>query len=229
MITSRDIRKSFGPLQALKGISFTIAEAELVALLGANGAGKTTLLRILSGLARSTSGDAEVAGFNVRKTPQQVRRRIGVVSHQTFLYEDLSAGENLRFYGQMYGVAGLQERIGELLQMMELWPRRNDLVRTFSRGMQQRLALARAMLHRPAVLLLDEPFTGLDVHAIELLTRFIEKAISERVTVLMTVHDPDYALAHSQRLLVLHRGLLAIDQPAARINRGDILPLFAEK
>jgi heme exporter protein A len=170
-----------------------------------------------------------VAGFDVLKQPQEVRRSIGVVSHQTFLYEDLSAEENLRFYGKMYGVNSLQERVDELLALMELWPRRGDLVRTFSRGMQQRLALARAMLHRPSVLLLDEPFTGLDVHAIDLLTRFIAAAIAGRVTVLMTVHDPDYALAHSQRLLLLARGRLAIDQPADRVQKADILPLFIEK
>ena len=165
----------------------------------------------------------------MRRQPQEVRRRIGVVSHQTFLYEDLSAEENLHFYGRMYGVAGLQKRSDELLAMMELWPRRTDLVRTFSRGMQQRLALARAMLHQPTVLLLDEPFTGLDLHAIDLLTRFIEEASAGRVTVLMTLHDPDYALAHSRRLFVLHQGRLVIDQPSEQVRKGDILPFFREK
>ena len=229
MILTRDLRKSFGPVQALAGLSFAMAEGELAALLGANGAGKSTLLRLISGLSRPSSGSAEVAGFDVRRQPQEVRRRIGVVSHQTFLYEDLSAEENLHFYGRMYSVAGLQERSDELLAMMELWPRRTDLVRTFSRGMQQRLALARAMLHQPTVLLLDEPFTGLDLHAIDLLTRFIEEASAGRVTVLMTLHDPDYALAHSRRLFVLHQGRLVIDQPSEQVRKGDILPFFREK
>ncbi len=229
MIDCRDIGKAFGPLQALKGVSFNIAQGELIALLGANGAGKTTLLRILAGLARASSGSAEVAGYDIREKPQEVRKRIGVVSHQTFLYDDLSAEENLRFYGKMYGVEELQERIDELLTMMELKPRRGDLVRTFSRGMQQRLALARAMLHRPEVLLLDEPFTGLDIHAIDLLTRFIAGAAADRVTVLMTVHDPDYALAHSQRLLLLAKGKLAIDLPAGQVKMADVLPFYVEK
>lgn len=229
MILTRDLRKSFGQVQALAGLSFAMAEGELAALLGANGAGKSTLLHLLSGLSRPSFGSAEVAGFDVRRQPQEVRRRIGVVSHQTFLYEDLSAEENLHFYGRMYGVAGLQKRSDELLAMMELWPRRTDLVRTFSRGMQQRLALARAMLHQPTVLLLDEPFTGLDLHAIDLLTSFIEEASAGRVTVLMTLHDPDYALAHSRRLFVLHQGRLVIDQPSEQVRKGDILPFFREK
>ncbi len=229
MILTRDLRKSFGQVQALAGLSFAMAEGELAALLGANGAGKSTLLHLLSGLSRPSFGSAEVAGFDVRRPPPVVRRRIGVVSHQTFLYEDLSAEENLHFYGRMYGVAGLQKRSDELLAMMELWPRRTDLVRTFSRGMQQRLALARAMLHQPTVLLLDEPFTGLDLHAIDLLTRFIEEASAGRVTVLMTLHDPDYALAHSRRLFVLHQGRLVIDQPSEQVRKGDILPFFREK
>ncbi|HOC89959.1 MAG TPA: ABC transporter ATP-binding protein [bacterium] len=229
MIVCRDIRKTFGPMQALAGVSFSIGEGELAALLGANGAGKSTLLHLLAGLTRASSGSAEVAGFNVRRQPHEVRRRIGVVSHQTYLYEELSAEENLRFYGRMYGVTGLQERIDDLLAMMELWPRRDDLVRTFSRGMQQRLALARAMLHRPPLLLLDEPFTGLDLHATDLLTRFIEGAAAGKMTVLMTVHDPDYALAHSRRLLVLQKGRLVLDQPAERVRKEDLLPYYKEK
>ena len=114
MILTRDLRKSFGQVQALAGLSFAMAEGELAALLGANGAGKSTLLHLLSGLSRPSFGSAEVAGFDVRRQPQEVRRRIGVVSHQTFLYEDLSAEENLHFYGRMYGVAGLQKRSDEL-------------------------------------------------------------------------------------------------------------------
>ena len=228
MIRCSDICKAFGPLQALANISFEIGQGELIALLGANGAGKTTLLRVLSTLSRASAGSAEVAGFDIHKAPQQLRRCIGVVSHHTFLYEDLSAEENLRFYGQMYGVASLTDRIDELLGMMELRQRRNDLVRTFSRGMQQRLALARAMLHRPSVLLLDEPFTGLDVHATGLLTRFIAGAVDAQVTVLMTVHDPDYALAHSRRVLVLRRGRLVIDQSTAKVDKTDIVQHIVE-
>lgn len=228
MIRCQDIRKDFGALHALRGVSFELAAGGLAALLGANGAGKTTLLKIIAGLTRASAGAVEVAGFAVRKTPQEVRRHIGVVSHQSFLYEDLSAEENLHFYGRMYGVSGLPQRIDTLLEMMELQPRRHDLVRTFSRGMQQRLALARAILHQPRVLLLDEPFTGLDVHATDLLTRFIAHAGAEQVTVLMTLHDPDYALSHAQRLLVLHRGRLVIDRPAAQVEKAELIQHLSE-
>ncbi len=228
MIRAQKIGKSFGPLRALSELNFEISQGELVALLGANGAGKTTLLRILAALTRPSTGTAEVAGYELSHEPQQVRKRIGVVSHQTLLYGEMSAQENLHFYGRMFRVPDLQARIDDLLGLMELKKRRHDLVRTFSRGMQQRLSLARAVLHQPNVLLLDEPFTGLDIHAEDLLTRFIEKAVTDQVTVLMTVHDLDYALDHAQRLLVLHKGRLAIDAAAAQTTRHQLVELIRE-
>jgi len=229
MIAAHNIFKSFGALRALTDVSFQIAEGEFAALMGANGAGKTTLLRILCGLARPSRGTAQVGLHAIDKDLDKVRQRLGVVSHHTFLYGDLSAEENLRFYGRMYGVPQLSERVGELLSLIELKHRRHDLVRTFSRGMQQRLAVARAIIHHPAVLLLDEPFTGLDVHATDLLTRFIDQFIKQKVTVLLTIHDLDYALQHAQRLLLLKKGQLLVDDAMAKIKRKNILELLIEQ
>jgi len=228
VIRTEHIGKSFGPLHALHEVNFAIPQGEWAALLGANGAGKTTLIRMLAALTRPSAGSIEVAGFDLERHAHKVRQRIGVVSHHPLLYGDLSAEENLRFYGRMFQVENLQNRIDELLSLMELKKRRHDLVRTFSRGMQQRLSLARAVLHQPGVLLLDEPFTGLDLHATDLLTRFIEKAIAGSVTVFMSVHDLDYALAHAQRLLVLCKGRLLMDTTPGGIGRDQLVELIRE-
>lgn len=229
MIASQGLSKSFGALQALAQVDFSIEQGRWVALLGANGAGKTTLNRILAGLARPTSGRAQVAGVWLHEQPDKLRERIGVVSHHTLLYGELSALENLNFYAAMYGVAQARDRIEQLLQQVGLWPRRHDAVRTFSRGMQQRLALSRAMLHQPSVLLLDEPFTGLDINATRLLTDFVRHAITDHVTVLMTTHDVEYALAHSRQVLVLRQGKLVMNQPAGDITVADVTHLLEEQ
>lgn len=229
MIVSQGLSKSFGTLQALAEVDFHIDQGQWVALLGPNGAGKTTLNRILAGLARPTAGRAQVADVWLHEQPDTIRERIGVVSHHTLLYGELSALENLNFYAAMYGVPQARDRIEQLLQQVGLWPRRHDTVRTFSRGMQQRLALSRAMLHQPRVLLLDEPFTGLDINATRLLTEFVQRAIADHVTVLMTTHDVDYALAHSQQLFVLRQGRLVLNQACAELSAGDVTHLLEEQ
>jgi heme exporter protein A len=229
MIVSQGLSKSFGTLQALAEVDFHIDQGQWVALLGPNGAGKTTLNRILAGLARPTAGRAQVADVWLHERPDQVRERIGVVSHHTLLYGELSALENLNFYAAMYGVPHAKDRIEQLLQQVGLWQRRHDAVRTFSRGMQQRLALSRAMLHQPTVLLLDEPFTGLDINATRLLTEFVQHAIADRVTVLMTTHDVDYALAHSQQVFVLRQGRLVLNQASPQLSVGDVTDLLEEQ
>ncbi|RMF46986.1 MAG: ABC transporter ATP-binding protein, partial [Anaerolineae bacterium] len=169
MIQVRKLVKRFGPKVVLRGLDFQVDSGEFVALLGPNGAGKTTFLRILTSLSRPTLGEVHVAGYALPSQAASVRRRLGVVSHQPLLYGDLTAEENLRFYGRMYGVQNLDARIAEVLDMVGLLPRRRDLVRTFSRGMQQRLAIGRAVLHDPEVMLFDEPHTGLDQDACAML------------------------------------------------------------
>ncbi|MGH2525079.1 MAG: heme ABC exporter ATP-binding protein CcmA, partial [Anaerolineales bacterium] len=165
MIITRALVKKFGFQTVLRGLDLEIAEGEFVAVLGPNGAGKTTLLRILAGLSRPTFGEVSVGGYRLPQQAGAVRRRLGVVSHQPLLYADLSAEENLRFYARLYGLRDSSARIARVLTLVGLSVRRRDLVRTFSRGMQQRLAIARAILHDPEVMLFDEPHTGLDPEA----------------------------------------------------------------
>ncbi len=226
MIRVEHVSKSFGDTQALRDISFHVYQGEYVALLGVNGAGKTTLIRILSTLTKPTSGHVELAGFSTKKKPMDVREQIGIVSHHTFLYEDLSAEENLKFYAKMYSFPQAEERIDLLLKQVNLNSRRYDLVRTFSRGMQQRLALARAILHQPKILLLDEPFAGLDVNASSMLSGLLDGFIEKDSTVLVTTHDINFALSMAHRILVIKNGLIVADKKSAELSVDEVKELL---
>jgi heme exporter protein A len=206
MIEVRGLVKSFGSKVALKGVDLDVGEGEFLTLVGPNGAGKTTLIRVLATLTRPTEGSVHVAGYDLSSQGTEARRRIGLVSHQTLLYDDLPAEENLRFYGRMYEVPDLEERITALLQRVGLDHRRRDPVRTFSRGMQQRLSLARALLHDPAVLLLDEPYTGLDQQAAEVLREVLAALVGRASTVLMTTHNLERGLELCDRAAILVNG-----------------------
>lgn len=211
--------KRFGPKLALRGLEFEAQQGEFVALLGPNGAGKTTFLRILASLSRPTFGEVRVAGYALPGQAAAVRRSLGVVSHLPLLYGDLTADENLTFYGRLYGVEKLKNRIDEVLEMIGLADRRRDLVRTFSRGMQQRLAIGRAVLHDPEVLLLDEPHTGLDQDACAMLDGVLRQVAARRRTVVMTSHDLARAADLASRFDVLSRGAIQ-----ATIDRADLPP-----
>jgi heme exporter protein A len=165
MIEVRHLVKTFGVKPVLRGLDFNVDPGEFVALLGPNGAGKTTFLRILATLSRPKMGEVRVAGYSLPAQAAAVRQRLGVVSHQPLLYGDLNAEENLQFYARMYALVDFESRVKNVLKMVGLYRRRRDLVREFSRGMQQRLAIARAILHDPQILLFDEPHTGLDQDA----------------------------------------------------------------
>ncbi|MBN1465760.1 heme ABC exporter ATP-binding protein CcmA [candidate division KSB1 bacterium] len=222
MIHVRNLSKKFGAKKALDEVSFAIAAGQYVALLGANGAGKTTLTRILATLARPSAGHIKIAGFDAKKEPVHIRQRVGVMTHASFLYDDLTAEENLHFYGRMYGVDDVKARITDLLNKVGLYTRRHDLVRIFSRGMQQRLSLARAILHQPPLLLLDEPFAGLDVNAADMLKQLLDTLIAGDCTVLLTVHDIDYALQNSSRTLILKEGKLIVDQATKDLRHHEV-------
>src|SRR5512134_485187 len=219
MITVRKLIKRFGPKIVLRNLDFEVATGEFVALLGPNGAGKTTFLRILASLSRPSLGEVKVAGFKLPNEAASVRARLGVVSHLPLLYGDLSAEENLRFYGRMYGIVHLEPRITEVLEMVGLDTRRRDLVRTFSRGMQQRLAIGRAVLHDPEVMLFDEPHTGLDQDASEMLDHVLREVAAMGRTVVMTSHDLARTGDLASRFDVLSRGVIT-----ASVNRSEIDP-----
>ena len=210
MIEVRNLQKTFGARAALAGVDLCVNQGELLVVVGPNGAGKTTLQRILATLSRPTGGSVSLAGYDPVADGAEVRRRIGFVSHQSLLYDDLSGRENLLFYGRMYGVANLDRRADSLLGRVGLAERQRDLVRTYSRGMRQRLAIARALLHDPPVLLLDEPYAGLDPEAVEMLDAVMKEAADAldggRRTILMTTHDLADGLRHSDRLALLVAG-----------------------
>lgn len=218
MIEARDLTKSFGPRMALDGVDLAVAAGEFVTLVGPNGAGKTTFLRVLAGLARPSGGFVRIAGLDPARAATEVHRRIGFLSHRTLLYEDLTAEQNLRFYARIYDVGDAPTRVGDLLKRVGLADRRHDLVRTFSRGMQQRLAIARAVLHRPAVLLLDEPYTGLDPYATHILSDLLGELAEEGSTILLTTHDLAQGLALGRRVVVLARGRIVYDERTETID-----------
>ena len=219
MINVHGLTKSFGPRAALVGVDLGVDTGEFVTLVGPNGAGKTTLLRILATLTKPTKGSVRIAGLDPVKNGEQARRLIGFLSHHTLLYDDLTAEQNLNFYAQMYDLDNASARIADLLEQVRLTARRRDLVRTFSRGMQQRLSVARAVLHRPQVLLLDEPYTGLDPNAAQVLTDLLAELAGEGCTVLLTTHNLERGLALGQRMLVLSQGRVVYDE-----HRGTIDP-----
>ncbi len=207
MIRVRGLEKTFGNTVALCGVDLDVAGGEFLIVVGPNGAGKTTLIRVLATLSRPTAGEVRIGGLDPVHDAVAIRRRLGMVSHQPLLYEDLTAAENLAFYGRMYDVPNLPRRIKELLDQVGLIARGDDAVRTFSRGMQQRLAIARALLHDPPLLLMDEPFTGLDQQAAAMLSRVLESVgTSGTRTVVMTTHDLERGLAMGDRLVILARG-----------------------
>ena len=206
MIKVKKLVKRFGPKVVLHSLDFQVELGEFVALLGPNGAGKTTFLRILASLSRPLAGSVSIAGYRLPDHAAAVRQRLGVVSHLPLLYGDLTAEENLRFYGRMYSVPNLEERISEVLEMIGLEKRRRDLVRTFSRGMQQRLAIGRAVLHDPEVMLFDEPHTGLDQDACAMLDTVLQEVAARGRTVVMTTHDLVRAADLASRFDVLSRG-----------------------
>lgn len=228
MIIVKKLVKRFGLKTVLRGVDFQVQPGEFVALLGPNGAGKTTFLRILASLARPSLGEVHIAGYKLPQQATQVRARLGVVSHLPLLYGDLSAEENLRFYARLYGLTDYQLRITEILEMVGLESRRRDLVRTFSRGMQQRLAIGRAILHDPDVMLFDEPYTGLDQDASSMLDDILKTVASQGRTVVMTSHDLSHAEELATRFDILSRGVITASTTQRQLKKTNLLTFYKQ-
>jgi len=209
--------KRYGRRWALRGLNLDVRVGERVALLGPNGAGKSTLLRLGSTLTRPTHGTLAVFGLDPVRQTQEVRRRIGVVAHRPYLYDDLTGRENLAFYAKLYSVADAAQVYLPLLRTAGLEHAGDAFVRTYSRGMQQRLALVRALLHGPDLLLLDEPETGLDQDALAMLEAIVHAGGAER-TVVFSTHNLDLALRLSDRVVLLASGGLVYDAPADALD-----------
>lgn len=225
ILSLTNVSKKFGNVSVLKGIDLKIKKGEFVALLGANGAGKTTLVKIMSALSSPSEGTVLVNGIDISKDQDHVRSAIGVISHETYLYNDLSAEENLRFFGKMYNINknDLDVQVNISLKKVELLNRANDRVSTFSRGMKQRLSIARALLHSPSILFLDEPYTGLDQHAAHTFENALTDLDPENTTRLMITHDINRTYSMCDRIIILDKGCIVLDKAMSEISSVDEL------
>ncbi|MGC2192623.1 MAG: ATP-binding cassette domain-containing protein [Candidatus Dormiibacterota bacterium] len=217
-IVAKDLKKSYKEIEAVRGVSFEVATGEIFGFLGPNGAGKSTTISMLCTLVLPTEGRAQVAGFDVVADQARVRQRIGLVFQDTTLDDYLTATENLRFHAELYGVPReiVAVRLRQVLEMVDLWERRDGLVQTFSGGMKRRLEIARGLLHAPAVLFLDEPTVGLDPQTRSHIWSYIQELRRrEQITIFLTTHYMDEA-EYCDRLAIMDNGVLvAIDTPEA--------------
>ncbi len=228
MIQINQLTKNYGLNPVLRGVNMHIKAGDFVTLVGPNGAGKSTLLRIVATLLKPTSGEVKVGGWLLPKYGNHVRRHLGLVSHQALLYGDLTAAENLQFYARLYQLDNAEERVLNALKEVGLLARQRDAVRTFSRGMLQRLTIARATLHEPDVLLLDEPYTGLDQDASQLLDDLLMRESGNGRTILMITHDLVHGLNICDRIAILSRGKIAQELNSRETTPAQFLKLYTE-
>ncbi len=228
MIEIKALVKNYSLNPVLRGVNLHVHPGEFVTLVGPNGAGKSTLMRIVSTLLKPTSGLVQIGGWALPGHSDRVRRYIGLVSHQTMLYGDLTAQENLMFFARLYQLDNADDRVAQAIKYVGLAARQRDPVRTFSRGMMQRLTIARATLHEPDVLLLDEPYTGLDQAASQLLDDLLRREVENGRTILMITHDLAHGLNLCDRTAILNRGKIVCEVNSHEISSPDFLELYAE-
>lgn len=228
MIRLDAVVKQYGLVPVLRGVNLHVREGEFVTLVGPNGAGKSTLMAIVATLLRPTAGEVRVGGWQLPEGADRIRRHIGLVSHNALLYRDLTAAENLAFFARLYRLPDAETRILDALRKVGLFARQRDAVGTFSRGMIQRLTIARATLHEPDVLLLDEPYTGLDQEASHLLDELLREEAARGRTILMITHDLGHGLGLADRLAILHRGQIVREVSRAEISPAAVYDLYAE-
>jgi len=227
LLVARDLHVVLGDVPVLRGVSIQLHVGQSLALVGPNGAGKSTLLRALAGLIRPTRGQITVYGQPLNSGNLDARRQIGLVGHQAMLYPDLTARENLRFYGNLYRLDGLDRRIDEALHALDLAQQADTRVHALSRGMTQRLALSRALLHQPRLLLLDEPDTGLDARAYDALTAAIQAGRDARAMVMAT-HDLRRVLELADAVAFLRGGRIAETVSTVGRSLGDLQDCYAD-
>ena len=215
IIVLEGLSKSFGRVLAVDTLSFSVQAGEIFGLLGPNGAGKTTTIRMLGALIGPSDGNAWVNGYQIGRQDQEIRHSVGILTESPGLYDQLSAERNLAFYAQMYDVEDIAGQVERYLQMLGLWDRRHETVGTFSKGMRQKLAIARALLHEPSVLFLDEPTSGLDPQAARMLRSFIADLKSGGRAIILCTHNLDEADRLCDRVAVMKASLLALDTPTA--------------
>ncbi len=207
-------KKEETELVAVDDLTLEVQRGQVFGFLGPNGAGKTTTVRMLTGLIRPSSGSAQVAGFELGKQDTEIRRNVGILTESPGMYERLSAEKNLTIFANLYDVPDIDKSVNKYLSMLGLWERRHDAVGSFSKGMRQKLAVARALVHEPKILFLDEPTTGLDPEASKTVRDFVEELKSEGRTIFMTTHNLDEAERLCDRVGIFQQRLLTLDSPA---------------
>jgi ABC-2 type transport system ATP-binding protein len=219
MIVMDGLSKQFEDTQAVVDLTLEVSQGEIFGFLGPNGAGKTTTIRMLGALIAPSDGTAIVAGYTLGREDTQIRQRVGILTESPGLYDRLSAERNLAFFARLYDVPDVDAQVERYLRMLGLWDRRHEAAATFSRGMRQKLAIARALLHEPQVLLLDEPTSGLDPETARLVREFIADLKQEGRTIFLCTHNLDEADRLCDRIAVFNTRLLAVDTPAALRQR----------
>jgi len=230
-ILCEKVTRKYGELKALKGINLSLSGGGFLVLFGPNGAGKTTLMKILSGIITPTSGKATIAGNEVGSL--EVRSKVGVISHNSYLYDNLSAKENLLFFAEMYGIESAEESAEEsadrLLQSVELFDRKDDLAKTFSRGMTQRLSIARALISNPQFIFLDEPFSGLDVHSATIFRNLLLKLHEDGKTMIMITHDIPIGYSVASHIAILKKGEIVYNEPQEKAGIDELKKIYIKK
>jgi len=221
VISVNSLSKAFGARLVLNNIDLEIGRTQSVFICGVNGAGKSTLLRIIAGLLQPDQGSVQVCGYNIRKEPEKAKPQVGVIAHKSMVYPNLTVFENLSFFASLYGVKNGVARIEELLEEIGLFSYRYDKAGILSRGLLQRLAIARALVHNPAVLLADEPFTGLDAEARQHLVTILASFTDNGGTLVMTTHDIANSIQYCDRVMVLDRTRLIFDAMTCDIDTAS--------
>lgn len=215
------VKKSFAARPVLNGVNLNIYTQQSLCLFGVNGAGKSTLLRIIAGLLHPDQGSVHIHGYSMADEPEKTKSQLGVISHNSMVYPDLTVFENIHFFAQLYGVKNTKEQTEKSLHEVGLIPYRHDRAQILSRGLLQRLAIARALVHEPKILLADEPFTGLDTESANHLVQVMTSFTSSSGTIVMTTHDTAMGLRCCNRVVILDHGSLCFDCPTDRLNAAE--------
>lgn len=226
LISLRQAVKTFGYLQALKKVDLDIYQGKSVTIFGPNGAGKSTLLKVLSMQSRLSSGEILYNGTSYKKLSDDFRKNFGIISHQLFLYDNLSVIENLKFYGSLYGIDYPEKKGEELLKQLDIYKRKDDLVHTLSRGMLQRVSIARALIHNPEIIFLDEPYTGLDNHSAQTLSTILKEQLKNNKTIIMVTHEIETGLSFADTVIIMNKGKIVYNQQKSLLDKDKFQELY---
>lgn len=228
LISLKQAVKTYGYLQALKKVDLDIFQGKFVTIFGPNGAGKSTLLKVLSMQSRLSSGEFLYKGISYKKLSDDFRKHFGIISHQLFLYGNLSAIENLKFYGSLYGIKNPEKKGEELLKQFNIYKQKDDLVRTFSRGMLQRVSIARALIHNPDIIFLDEPYTGLDSFAAEKLSDILKEQLTNNKTIIMVTHNIETGLSLADTVVIMNKGRIVYNQQKSSLDTISFQDIYLQ-